>query len=1122
MQTFLADWKKGGKLHAASIKDSNFGTLDCLQKEERLDIRLCRARKEEAATFTVTNPDLVRPGATWVFGKVEAKVVSVRSNKVVLNKPASIEMTKKSAVQKTWCCDSSFVAGKVQDFWNSFWNAQRRPEERWMRQISQGIPQQQIFDAEISFHELEYVIRRLPLQKARGMDGWSNVELRLLHADEIEMLRSLFNQALHTTQWPTALAEASVALLAKVEQPAHPKDGRPITILPTIYRVWAKTMAQKIFKNIIGALPKDLFGSVPGRSTEDAAWELQATIEEALEEGSALAAISFDLSKAYNTIPRDLIRLLAERCGWPTKFTDLYLHALSKLRRYFKIHGGLWAPTYSQIGVPEGCPVAVPIMIMVTWGITNFIAPPETPNRMISFVDNWTVLTPETQTVVAILSRMKQAADGLALILNPDKTKVLATTARARKNCRQSSFQDEPLNVVSATQDLGVVFTSTLRCTASKMNERLQGNLSKLDRLRLMPWAASRKSQVLTRVVVPSVLYGSTFASTSKSFVSNLRGKFNVAIWGKQSQRSHHLAPLFGTATEYEPFFIIFWSRVRTLRRAVARDQDNTLRRWNRAINNPKASGPLKYLFDFLGQVRWQPLADFQVQTAKDELSLAFEDRAKIDERLHQEWLQVIAQAQSEKDGLHMIGAVDWCLTKRLRKESKQAPQVLGSFTSGAAIFSERKKHFLNEQEQRCRHCGGWDSQRHRLFECNHLVSCRNGLPIAEMSQGPVLQNERGLFKLPLAIQEWYDHVAQIPWPAFATMFRETVHLFTDGSTNGLDVLPKSAWAVTWAKQGSFEFVEVDRGLVPEEQTNYRAEAFAVLAAIQRATHAYLYIDNLSVVQGLHRLQSEGWNEVWWSNQAEAAVWRRIWNCWRTKSPATWVIKHVHSHKELTTASHDLEAWCFFHNDAVDRRAKLANADRPELQVKLYKRAVQEYRRLQHTSANIFQLQKNVLEAAGTNQNDNQALELAATREPLDEQGSQATFVVQTSHVDFGASLMCPRFLHVLAGFLNGEWTECPAGISICELYMAFVEDCGWLVPINVGAWKQDQLPLKWRSTAPSAWLHETDYAELAFARQVLSKQITTHQGNLALGHGPLGTTVITSYLVSRVGLSNY
>ena len=60
-----------------------------------------------------------------------------------------------------------------------------------------------------------------------------------------------------TGEWPSGLLSAFVSLLAKVPRPTSAKDGRPITILPTLYRIWGKIVSRKIFAAIVDHLPPD-------------------------------------------------------------------------------------------------------------------------------------------------------------------------------------------------------------------------------------------------------------------------------------------------------------------------------------------------------------------------------------------------------------------------------------------------------------------------------------------------------------------------------------------------------------------------------------------------------------------------------------------------------------------------------------------------------------------------------------------------------------------------------------------------------------------------------------------------------------------------------------------------
>ena len=287
------------------------------------------------------------------------------------------------------------------------------------------------------------------------------------------MLVDFFNAIMERQSWPESLSSAWVALLAKVPQPLQPKDGRPITVLPTLYRLWSKIMASKTFRAMIPFLPEDLYGSVPGKSTLDTAWELQSTLEESMEDQDSIAGVTLDLSKAYNTLPRPFLYQLAAKSGWPAGLINTYDSFLGSLTRFFRIHEGLHRGTKSKVGVPEGCPLAVPMMILLTMGVTNLVLVRSQQGRLISYVDNRTMTTSTVDSLQSLLHTVKWATDGLCLLLNPGKTAAFATTPQARSDMRRMSFAGFPLSVFHTTHDLGVTFTSTRRATSMSISDRL-------------------------------------------------------------------------------------------------------------------------------------------------------------------------------------------------------------------------------------------------------------------------------------------------------------------------------------------------------------------------------------------------------------------------------------------------------------------------------------------------------------------------------------------------------------------------------------------------------------------------------------------------------------------------
>ena len=47
-----------------------------------------------------------------------------------------------------------------------------------------------------------------------------------------------------------------------------------------------------------------------------------------------------------------------------------------------------------------------------------------------------------------------------------------------------------------------------------------------------------------------------------------------------------------------------------------------------------------------------------------------------------------------------------------------------------------------------------------------------------------------------------------------------------------------------------------------------------------------------------------------------------------------------------------------------------------------------------------------------------------------------------------------------------------PTESSIAELYFCCAQATSWVMPVNVGAWKQERLPQKWQFRNPVCLVH--------------------------------------------------
>ena len=189
----------------------------------------------------------------------------------------------------------------------------------------------------------------------------------------------------------------------------------------------------------------------------DMAWSLQSSIEETFYSQASLAGASMDLTKAFNLIPRDGFQAIACQLGWPNTLLRAHDAFLRGLNRFFCFGGTLHRPTSSSVGVPEGCPISVAAMMVITW-VADARMRAMTHVSLHSYVDNWSVQHSDANIVLQATANAVETIESLAMSMSFDKLKMYATDVKARKFLRASQISGHSLQVVHDFKDLGFSF----------------------------------------------------------------------------------------------------------------------------------------------------------------------------------------------------------------------------------------------------------------------------------------------------------------------------------------------------------------------------------------------------------------------------------------------------------------------------------------------------------------------------------------------------------------------------------------------------------------------------------------------------------------------------------------
>ncbi|CAE7360715.1 unnamed protein product, partial [Symbiodinium sp. CCMP2456] len=815
-------------------------------------------------------------------------------------------------------------------YWTQFWNGAMPDEMDDEIVIAiHCLPQLRTMDTEIGEPDLQWALPKLGVKKARGMDGFSNFELKNMP----QMLRPYFIRILNRFtdgQWPKALTRARMSLLYRTDQVGQVETTRPITILASVFRLWGKIMARKIANHIGGALPATLYGSVPGRSTSDMISSVQTRLEQALISGQPLYGVSFDFSKAYNTLPRNVLQQLNQRLGLQ-KLWDPYSTFLAQLERHFTCGNHWGTGIRSCTGVPEGCPIAVFQMIILTWMFTAK-ALKDTASEMYSYVDDWIVLSDSPDQMQYVTKMIDELAGKCNLIVNIRKSTVFATTMKEARKL-QASMQDSDLNIGMAKNfsGLGVDFQTALVPSVRARNDRWKRAKVVLDRLQYMPWSAVQKTAVVVRAVLPLVFHGCQNWMAGKEFMNDVRAKMNHSVWGKMRYHLHFLSPLM-SGSVFEPAIYVGRCRFAAFMRAFSREEQLIKEVWKLATRSGafyknRTRGMVSIFQNQLHGLGWAFCEDGMCTTPRGWSFRIWEiSSAQFNDLLMQSWEDNLLQHLHQKENLTDLPSLSVMSTVYPEHSDPLIQAFMRKVRLGGLFANNRKAHFLDEHDGACVHCGLKDSLEHRCYHCPGTEHVRARDIWYSLKDKPKSFLLGGLLPRLQLYDDYARRLDELDCQDIQPLpFSETVReIFTDGSARS----PKCpftrlcSWAVTLAETSSERNTVLASGtLVGKRQTVFRAELHAVIIAIMVANRVRVFCDNASVVRDVNRILSSGFAHSFWNAHPDRDLLLTVAKVVSGRSRNDIQVIWTKAHRQPSQAVNFFDLWTIHHNARADKAA---------------------------------------------------------------------------------------------------------------------------------------------------------------------------------------------------------
>ena len=185
-----------------------------------------------------------------------------------------------------------------------------------------------------SQEEVETAVKKMKVHKAPGIDGLLAEVYKLSGDQVLEKLTSLFMLCWEKGEVSGDLCDAVIVSLYKNKgEKSDCSNYRGVTLLSIAGKIISRVLLNRLIPAIAEkVLPESQCGFCANHGTTDMIFVLRQIQEKCREQNMALYAAFIDLTKAFNTVSRDVLWKILTKLGCPMCFLSIMqqLHICQK------------------------------------------------------------------------------------------------------------------------------------------------------------------------------------------------------------------------------------------------------------------------------------------------------------------------------------------------------------------------------------------------------------------------------------------------------------------------------------------------------------------------------------------------------------------------------------------------------------------------------------------------------------------------------------------------------------------------------------------------------------------------------------------------------------------------
>uniref|UniRef100_A0A8R1I3U4 Reverse transcriptase domain-containing protein n=1 Tax=Caenorhabditis japonica TaxID=281687 RepID=A0A8R1I3U4_CAEJA len=297
-----------------------------------------------------------------------------------------------------------------------------------LQKMGSKIPKLDIGDwieQEFSEKEISEALKKTK-DTAPGVDG-----LRYHHLSWFDptskLLAQLYNECRKHRKIPEHWKEAETVLLYKGGDESKPDNWRPISLMPTIYKLYSSLWNRRI-RSVEGVMSKCQRGFQEREGCAESIGILRTAIEIAKGRRKNLSVAWLDLTNAFGSVPHELIESTLKAYGFPPMVIDIVMDMYKGASIRVKTRSEKSNQILIKSGVKQGDPISPTLFNMCLENVIRRHLETacghkclNTTIKVLAFADDMAVLSESKDQLQRELKKLDDDCTPLNLIFKPAK-----------------------------------------------------------------------------------------------------------------------------------------------------------------------------------------------------------------------------------------------------------------------------------------------------------------------------------------------------------------------------------------------------------------------------------------------------------------------------------------------------------------------------------------------------------------------------------------------------------------------------------------------------------------------------------------------------------------------------